>query len=68
MGMTENKVRELFNVTTNIASINRPINFDNKAEPGKFIKDKSQQLPADLAMNSKLHSRVRELLLTMLMC
>ena len=62
MGMTEDKVRELFNVTNNITSLNRPIGLDKEAELGEFIEDESQQTPVDLTMYSELRSRVQELL------
>jgi len=65
MGLTTEKVREIFKISQDPLSLETPIGEEEDSHLGDFIPDASNMSPEDYAINEVLKDEIKEVLLTL---
>ena len=65
MGITEEKVREIFKISQDPLSLETPIGEEDDSHLGDFVKDESSLSPEEYAINEVLKDEIQEVLCTL---
>ncbi len=65
MGITEEKVREIFKISQDPLSLETPIGEEDDSHLGDFLKDESSMSPEEYAINEVLKDEIEEVLCTL---
>src|SRR3989337_2551383 len=65
MGLTEDRVREIFKISQEVTSLEAPVGEDRESFLGDFIPDESQLSPVDAASKQLLKDHLDEVLATL---
>jgi RNA polymerase primary sigma factor len=65
MGLTVDKIREIFKISQDPLSLETPIGEEEDSHLGDFIKDESNMSPEEYAINEVLKDEIADVLLTL---
>ncbi len=65
MGISVEKIREIYKISQDPVSLETPIGEEDDSHLGDFIKDERNQSPEEFATNEMLKDEISEVLLTL---